>query len=73
MGVQTIVWILESPSIAFPAGCTAIRLTPITMGLDAYKIAIATMLTARASGRAVRFHAHAVRDDGCGVDYVEMQ
>jgi len=40
--------------------------------MDSYKIAIATMLAARISNRAVRFYAHARRDSGCGADYVEM-
>jgi hypothetical protein len=72
-GVQTIVWCLDDAATPFPAGCPTIGLTAATMGMDSYKIAIATMLAARTSGRHVRFYAHAPRDTGCGVDYVEMQ
>lgn len=68
----TIVWQLENASTPFPAGCTYLNVTAATMGMDAYKIAIATMTVARVSGRAVRFYAHAPRDGGCGVDYVEL-
>jgi hypothetical protein len=46
--------------------------TPTTMGVDGYKIAIATMTAARIANRSVRFYAHASRDNGCGVDYVEL-
>ena len=69
---NTIVWRLENASTPFPAGCTSLSVTAATMGMDAYKIAIATMTVARVSGRAVRFFAHAPRDGGCGVDYVEL-
>jgi hypothetical protein len=72
-GLQIVVWRLDDATTPFPAGCTAISLTPTTMGMDSYKIAIATMLAARTSGRRVRFYSHAPRDTGCGVDYVEMQ
>jgi hypothetical protein len=41
------------------------------LGADTYKIAIAMMMMANASGTKVRFYAHAERDGGCGVDYVE--
>jgi hypothetical protein len=68
----SIVWQLENASTPFPAGCTYLNVTSATMGLDAYKIAIATMTVARVSGRSVRFYAHAPRDGGCGVDYVEL-
>jgi len=72
-GTQIRVWSLASATIAFPAGCSSLNLTPATMGLDTYKLAIATMLTAKATGKRVRFYAHAPRDGGCGVDYVELQ
>jgi hypothetical protein len=54
------------------SGCTSLTLTVSTMGLDAYKIATATIVLARATGRSVRFFAHASRDGGCGVDYIEL-
>ena len=72
VGVRTTVWSLDSATVSFPAGCTAIYLYASTMGMDSYKLAISTMLTARALGKAVRFYAHAPRDGGCGVDYVQL-
>lgn len=67
-GVQIIAWRIDDVTVPFPAGCSSISLTPATMGMDSYKIAVATMLTARSSGRRVRLCAHAPRDTGCGVD-----
>ena len=72
-GIQAIVWRLDDASFPFPAGCSTITLSPATMGMDAYKIAVATMLLAKASGRRVRFYAHGPREGGCGIDYVELQ
>lgn len=72
-GTQALVTSLADATVAFPAGCTSISLNPQTMGLDAYKIAVAVMTVAKVSNRRVRFYAHAVRDGGCGVDYVAMQ
>jgi hypothetical protein len=43
------------------------------MGMDAYKMAVATLTAARLSGAKVRFFAHAERDNGCGVDYVQLE
>lgn len=71
-GVQTIVWALQDASIRFPSDCPRLHLTAATMGMDAYKVAVATLLAAKATGRAVRFYAHATRDGGCGVDYVQL-
>lgn len=71
-GVETIVWSLQEAQLPLPAGCPYIKLTAATMGMDAYKIAVATLLMAKATGRAVRFYAHAARDGGCGVDYVQL-
>jgi hypothetical protein len=70
--LQTNVWQLENASIPMASGCTSLTLTVGTMGLDAYKIATATLVLARATGRSVRFFAHANRDSGCGVDYIEL-
>ena len=72
-GTSIIVWRLDEVATPFPSGCVNITLSPTTMGIDAYKIGVATMLAARTSGRKVRFYAHAPRDGGCGVDYVELQ
>jgi hypothetical protein len=71
-GVGILVSRLENASIGFPAGCTGLWLSPGTMGMDSYKIAAATLIAARVSNRSVRFFAHAPRDNGCGVDYVEL-
>lgn len=71
-GVVTIVWSLQDASVPIPADCGRIYLTASTMGMDAYKVAVATLLLARTTGRAVRFYAHATRDDGCGADYVQL-
>ena len=71
-GVQTIVWGISSATIQFPSGCASITLTPATMGMDAYKIAVSTLLLARVTGRPVRFYSHASRDTGCGVDYIQL-
>jgi hypothetical protein len=70
--LQTNVWQLENASLPMAAGCTSLTLTVGTMGLDAYKIATATLILARATGRSVRLFAHATRDSGCGVDYIEL-
>jgi hypothetical protein len=72
VGPAVLVWSLTNPTVPFPAGCSSLVLTPGTMGWDSYKIAIATMTAARLSGNRIRFYAHAERDGGCGVDYVEM-
>ncbi len=71
-GSSTVVWGLTSATVNFPAGCTYLILTRATMGADDYKIALATMLTARITNKKMRFYAHADRDGGCGVDYVQM-
>jgi hypothetical protein len=72
-GAQTLVWTISESTAPFPAGCTSLTLSPATMGMDTYKIAVATLITAKTANRRVRFFAHAPRDGGCGVDYVEMQ
>lgn len=71
-GVQTIVWALNEATVPFPADCPRLYLTAATMGMDSYKIAVATLLVAKTTNRAVRFYAHAARDGGCGVDYVQL-
>ena len=72
LGFKTIVWVLTDASTPFPAGCTAITLTSATMGLDTYKMSVAILTVAKATNRRVRFYAHAARDQGCGVDYVQL-
>lgn len=71
-GDQAIVWSLSGASIPFPTGCDYVTLKPQTLGSDAYKAAIATLLAARLSNRPVRLYSHAERDGGCGVDYVQL-
>lgn len=72
-GTSTIVWSITDASTPFPAGCPQITLSPVTMGMDAYKIALSAILLAKSTGKRIRFYAHAPRDAGCGVDYVEVQ
>ena len=72
-GAQTVIWSLDNTTTSFPAPCTSISITPATMGMDTYKISIAYLLTAKASGRRVRLYAHAPRGSGCEADYVELQ
>lgn len=68
--VATIVWSLRDATTPFPAGCTAIVLSPATMGMDAYKLAAGTLVAARLSNKKIRFYAHA--DRGCEADYVQI-
>jgi hypothetical protein len=70
LGGYTAVWSLGSASIPMKAGCTTLYLMPATFGTEGYKIAMATLLTAKASGRRVRFYSHS--ESGCEVDYVEL-
>lgn len=72
VGGATRIWALLTPTVNFPAGCVSLILTRATMGADDYKIAQAMLLTARIANKKVRFFAHAERDGGCGVDYVQL-
>ena len=71
-GGSAVVWGLGNAAMPFPAGCLYLVLTRTTMGPDAFKIAVATMLTAKVISKSVRFYAHVDRDGGCGVDYVQL-
>jgi ABC-type enterochelin transport system permease subunit len=71
-GMQIVVFSIANPTRPFPAGCTNIVLTPTTMGIDSYKMALATLTAAKLAERPVRFYAHGERDNGCGVDYVQI-
>jgi hypothetical protein len=64
---------LTNRTTAFPAGCSYITISSATVGADAYKMVLASMLIAKSTGKKMRFFAHAARDGGCGVDYFEMQ
>jgi len=71
-GTSTIVWAIGDITVPFPQGCTNIVLSPTTMGIDAYKIAVATLTIGKIANRRIRFYAHAPRDSGCGVDYLQF-
>lgn len=71
-GMQILVYSIANPTRPFPAGCTNLVLTPATMGLDSYKMAMAALIAAQLSERAVRFYAHFDHDGGCGVDYIQI-
>ena len=71
-GGIVVVWGLGNAVIPFPAGCSSLIVTRTTMGVDSFKIAVATMLTAKVTSRNVRFYAHVDRDGGCGIDYLQL-
>jgi len=71
-GTRLVVWALGDAAGPIPAGCSSLILSPETMGLEAFKIAAATLTAARITGMRVRFYAHGEHDGGCGVDYVEI-
>jgi len=71
-GMQIVVFSIANPARPFPSGCTNIVLTPTTMGLDSFKMAMATLTAATLADRPVRFYAHGERDGGCGVDFVQI-
>jgi hypothetical protein len=69
---STSVFFLKDATVAFPSGCYGgVVLSPATMGIETYRIALSILITAKATNTAVRFYAHAERDGGCGVDYVQ--
>jgi hypothetical protein len=72
IGSNVRIWLLAGATIPMPSSCTHLLLYSATVGMDHYKIAIALMTTAKVSGKKIRFYAHAERDGGCGVDYVEL-
>lgn len=69
-GVATYVWSISDVTIPFPSGCSSIALVASTMGMDAYKLAVNTVLLAKVTNRRVRFHSHV--NSGCQVDYVQL-
>jgi hypothetical protein len=69
-GGHTAVWILNDTTIPMKAGCSALYLWPSTFGAEAYKIAVATLLAAKVSGRRVRLYSHV--ETGCAVDYIQI-
>ena len=71
-GMQIVVFSIANPVRPFPAGCTNIVLTPTTMGLDSYNMAMPTLTAAALAEWQVRFFAHGERDGGCGVDFVQI-
>jgi hypothetical protein len=72
VGGNVVVFSLINPTIGFPPDCQSLTVSPATFGATSYKVAITTLLTAKALGRPVRFYAHASRDGGCGVDFVQL-
>ena len=72
VGGIVVVWSLSNAVIPFPPGCSFLIVNKATMGSDPFKVSVATMLTAKVTARSVRFYAHADRDGGCGVDYVQL-
>jgi hypothetical protein len=70
-GAHIRVWSVDNALVQFPAGCTALILTPATLGVDTYRAAIAILTAAKLTNTRVRFYAHAERDGGCGVDYIQ--
>lgn len=72
LGSNIRIWSLANATVNFPTGCTSIFITRTTVGADDYKVMLAVILTAKSLGKPVRFYAHADRDGGCGVDYVQM-
>ena len=72
LAMQISVWSLANPTTPMAAGCGSLVLTPATMGLDSFKMAMATLTAAKVAGMRVRFYAHIERDGGCGVDYVQL-
>jgi hypothetical protein len=71
-GMQTVIWSLKDATISFPGSCNYLLLTPATMGLETYKIALSILITAKATNAPVRFFATVDRDGGCGIDFVQM-
>lgn len=66
------VWSLGSASVPFPAGCTTLTVTPDILGADAYKLAVATLLLAKATNKKVRFYNHSTLNGACGFDYFQI-
>ena len=67
-----IIHSLINPTVNFPAGCPYLIISPATIGVAEHRMVYATLLTATAMQRRVRFFSHADRDGGCGVDYVSL-
>lgn len=67
-----IIHTLINPTINFPAACPYLIISPATIGVAEHRMVYATLLTASALQRRVRFYAHVDRDGGCGVDYVSL-
>jgi hypothetical protein len=70
LGGRATVFSLASATIPFLSGCTRLYLLPSIFGADSYRIAIATILAAKAAGKRVRFYSHS--ENGCNVDYVQL-
>ena len=72
-GPYARVWSIDERTIGLPIECpSGIILNPTNMGLEAYKLAVAMMMSAKISNRKVRFYAHSSTEGGCGADYVQL-
>ena len=69
---QAVVGSLINATINMPTGCTQLILSAATLTMDGYKIALSQITAASLTRKRVRFYAHAVRDGGCGIDYVQI-
>ena len=56
-GMQLVVFSIANATRPFPAGCTNLILTPGTMGMDSYKMAMATMTAAKVAGASAVLRA----------------
>lgn len=66
------IWSLANATANFPAGCSSILIPRTTAGEQDYKVLLSVILTAKSLGKSVRFYAHAERDGGCGMDYIQL-
>jgi type IV secretory pathway TrbL component len=62
---------LKNAAVPLPSGCGFLILSVATAGERDYKIAQAMLLASSFAGKRIRFYAHAERDGGCGVDYLQ--
>lgn len=68
----SIIWALGSPGPSFPAGCSSLVVSAATLTMEGYKVALSMLAAAQLANRRIRFYAHADRDGGCGIDYLQF-
>jgi hypothetical protein len=72
-GIYTKIWVLREATVNFPIACTGgLVLSPATMGMESYKIAVSILTIAKMTNAAVRFYATVDRGQGCEVDYLQL-